>query len=49
MNEMRLIALREAAQIGISDINTGAFHRFASADGLAEHLASLSAELIAGK
>lgn len=45
-NEMRLLALREAARIGIADIEAGAFQSFDSADALGQHLSKLSAEVL---
>lgn len=44
--EIRLTALREAAQTGIADIEAGAFHRFDSQDALGRHLAMLTSEVI---
>jgi putative addiction module CopG family antidote len=46
VDEMRLAALREAARIGIADIDGGAFRSFDSADALGRHLATLAAETI---
>lgn len=45
-HEVRLIALREAAQIGIADIDAGNFRSFESADTLAHHMDILAAEVI---
>lgn len=45
-DEMRLVALRNAAQVGVADIEAGNFHGFDSADGLEQHLATLTAEVI---
>jgi antitoxin ParD1/3/4 len=45
-DEMRLAALRDAAKVGIADIEAGNFHRFGSADMLAQHLAALTSEVI---
>ena len=43
---MRLLALREAARIGIADIDAGAFRGFNSADELGQHLATLAAATV---
>jgi antitoxin ParD1/3/4 len=45
-DEMRLAALREAARIGIADIDGDVFRSFDSADALGRHLATLAAETI---
>ncbi len=45
-NEMRLTALREAARIGIADIDAGAFRSFDSGDALGQRLAALTAEVL---
>lgn len=45
-HEARLVALREAAQIGIADIEAGNFRSFESADTLEQHLDMLAAEAI---
>lgn len=45
-DEMRLTALREAARIGIADIDGGAFRNFDSADSLGQHLATLASGVI---
>lgn len=45
-DDMRLTALREAARIGISDIETGAFRTFDSADTLGQHLKLLTSEVL---
>lgn len=37
-DDMRLSALREAARIGIADIDAGAFRSFDSTDALGQHL-----------
>ncbi|MDP3288736.1 type II toxin-antitoxin system ParD family antitoxin [Methyloversatilis sp.] len=39
---MRLATLRDAAAVGMADIDAGRFERFDSADALAEHLAALT-------
>lgn len=41
---MRLAALRDAAKLGIADIDAGNFRSFDSADMLAQHLAMLTSE-----
>jgi antitoxin ParD1/3/4 len=45
-DEMRLSALRDAAKIGIADIEAGNFRSFDSADMLSQHLATLTSEVI---
>ena len=45
-DEMRLSALRDAAKVGIADIEAGNFHSFDSADVLGQHLAKLTSEVI---
>ena len=45
-DEMRLSALREAAKMGIAEIDAGAFRSFESADALGLHLTALTAEVI---
>ena len=45
-DEMRLSALRDAAKVGIADIEAGNFHSFDSADVLGQHLAALASEVI---
>ena len=45
-DEMRLSALRDAAKVGIADIEAGNFQCFDSADVLGQHLAKLSSEVI---
>lgn len=45
-DQMRLTALREAARMGIADIDAGAFRSFDSADALGAHLAALSAKVL---
>lgn len=47
--KVRLKALREAARIGIADIDAGRFRSFASPAALNRHLASLADRTIAGK
>ena len=45
-DEMRLVALRETARIGIADIDAGAFRSFNSAGELSQHLATLAAAAV---
>lgn len=45
-DDLRLTALREAARIGITDIDAGAFHSFDAANALGQHLAKLTSEVI---
>ena len=45
--EIRLKAMREAAEAGLADIAAGRFHTFDTADALGEHLSALSADEIA--
>jgi antitoxin ParD1/3/4 len=45
-DEARLTALREAARLGIADIEAGRFRTFDSPDALSRHLATLSSEAI---
>jgi antitoxin ParD1/3/4 len=47
--KIRLKALREAARIGIADIDAGQFRSFASPTALKRHLASIADKTIAGK
>jgi antitoxin ParD1/3/4 len=44
-DELRLAALREAARVGIADIERGAFRSFDSVGALDRHLAALVAEV----
>jgi antitoxin ParD1/3/4 len=44
-HEARLVALQEAAQIGIADIEAGNFRSFESADALENHMDMLAAEV----
>ena len=44
-DELRLASLREAARVGIADIEIGVFCSFDSADTLGRHLAALTAEV----
>lgn len=41
-DDMRLLALRDAARIGVADIDAGAFRSSNSADELGQHLATLA-------
>ncbi len=45
-DEMRLAALRDAAKMGIADIEAGSFRRFSSADRLGQHLAGQTSAVI---
>lgn len=45
-DEMRLSALRDAAKVGIADIEAGNFQSFSSVDMLGQHLATLTSEVI---
>lgn len=45
-SEMRLSALRDAARVGIADIEAGNLRSFESGESLAQHLATLSSEVI---
>jgi antitoxin ParD1/3/4 len=45
-DELRLAVLRDAANTGIAAIEAGNFRSFESADTLAQHLASLTSEVI---
>ena len=45
-DEMRLTALREAARIGMADIESGASQSFTTAQALGRHLATLDAEIM---
>lgn len=45
-DDLRLAVLREAARIGIADIDRGAFRSFDSADALGQHLATLTSETL---
>ncbi len=47
--KVRLKALREAARIGIADIDAGRFRSFESPAALKRHLASMVDKTIAGK
>ena len=43
---MRLAALRDAAKVGIADIDTGNFRSFDSEEKLGQHLATLASGVI---
>ncbi len=45
-DEVRLKALREAAEVGIADIAAGRYRVFDSAEGLREYLSGLAAETL---
>lgn len=45
-DEMRLLALREAARIGIAAIESGAYDTFDTTAALNQHLAAIKAELL---
>lgn len=42
--EAKLLALREAAQVGINDIEAGKFTDFTSVQGLEDHLGALASK-----
>ncbi len=46
-DEARLSALREAAEVGIADIEAGRFRVFETADELREYLSAIAAEVLA--
>ena len=46
-DQVRLKALREAADTGIADMATGRFRTFETADTLEDHLSALSRETLA--
>ncbi|MDD2882210.1 MAG: type II toxin-antitoxin system ParD family antitoxin [Rhodoferax sp.] len=48
-DQYRLTALKEAARIGIADINSGAYSSFTSADELKRHLASAATKVLGAK
>ena len=45
-DEMRLAALRDAAKVGIADIDAGNFASFDSGEKLGQHLATLASGVI---
>jgi antitoxin ParD1/3/4 len=48
-DKARLKALRDAARIGIADIEAGRFRTFESPDAIRRHMAAVADEAIAGK
>lgn len=44
--QLRLAALKQAAQVGITDIGQGAFTSFDSAEALGQYLAGITTEII---
>jgi len=48
-DKARLKALRDAARIGIADIEAGRFHSFESPATLNRHLATIADEAVAGR
>ena len=44
--EIRLNAMREAAEVGIADISAGRYRTFDTAETLGEHLSVISAEVL---
>lgn len=48
-NEARLKTLREAARVGIADIDAGRFQSFDAPEPLRRHLAALTEDAIASK
>jgi len=47
-DKARLKALRDAARIGVSDIETGRFREFETSEALHRHLAAVAEDVIAG-
>lgn len=45
-DQMRLVALREAAKVGIADIEAGAYDSFESTQGLREYLSVIKAKVL---
>ena len=45
-DDMRLATLRDAAKLGIADIETGNFRRFESGEMFGQHLVALTSEVI---
>jgi antitoxin ParD1/3/4 len=45
-DELRLAALRDAAKVGIADIENGNFRSFSSAEMCSQYLATLTSEVI---
>jgi len=48
-DEARLLALRDAARVGVADIEAGRYRSFESPAELSRHLAAIAAEAITGK
>ena len=48
-DEMRLTRLRDAVNVGLTDIDSGAFKHFDSSDDLGRHLQALTNEVIAAQ
>jgi antitoxin ParD1/3/4 len=48
-DKARLNALRDAARVGVADIEAGRFRSFDSPDALERHLTAIVDEVIAGK
>ena len=44
--QARLMALKEAAALGIADLDAGRFHNFDTPGALSEHLATLTSEAL---
>lgn len=47
-DELRLVALREAARVGIAEIDAGVFQSFNSPNALGRHLAELTSKIVGG-
>lgn len=45
--ELRLTALRQAVEVGLADIERGAFIPFDTPDALGQHLAGITSEIVA--
>lgn len=45
-DEMRLVALRDAARLGIADIEAGAYDSFDSKEGLRRHLSAIKTKVL---
>ena len=45
-DQARLTALRDAAKVGIADIEAGNFRSFETVDDFAQHLATLTGEVV---
>lgn len=45
-DDMRLAALREAARVGIADIDAGAYQSFDSPESLGQHLVALASKVV---